>query len=68
MKGEDPQRRLNCDRLISILKSTATYQGLRISDNDIQSYGKQSTQMQRHLFGRGLVNAEAAVQAVKRRR
>ncbi|TVP59082.1 MAG: peptidase S8/S53 subtilisin kexin sedolisin [Nodularia sp. (in: Bacteria)] len=66
MKGEDRQRRLNRDRLTDILKSTASYQGLSISDEDIKSYGSQSRQVQQHLFGRGLVNADAAVQAVKK--
>ncbi|GAX37356.1 S8 family peptidase [Nodularia sp. NIES-3585] len=68
MKGEDRQRRLNRDRLTDILKSTASYQGLSISDEDIKSYGSQSRQVQQHLFGKGLVNADAAVQAVKKTR
>ncbi|WP_414551989.1 S8 family peptidase [Anabaena sp. CCY 0017] len=66
MKGEDRQRRLNRDRLTDILKSTASYQGLSISDEDIKSYGSPSKQVQQHLFGQGLVNADAAVQAVKK--
>ncbi|MBE9198875.1 MULTISPECIES: S8 family serine peptidase [unclassified Nodularia (in: cyanobacteria)] len=68
MKGEDPKRVLNRDRLTDILKSTASYQGLNISDEDIKSYGSQSEKIQQHLFGRGLVNADAAVQAVKKNR
>lgn len=63
MKGENPN--LNRNRLISILKSTASYQGLKVgNDNTASSAAAQ----QQYLFGKGLVNADAAVQAVKKGR
>ncbi len=68
MKGEDPKRLLKRDRFISILKSTASYQGLTISDEEAKFSGSQSRKVQQHLFGSGLVNADAAVQVVKKRR
>jgi hypothetical protein len=61
---------------VSILKSTASYQGLTISQQDAELYRLQrsegeisaSVKEQQYFFGKGLVNADAAVQAVKRRR
>ncbi|HAX85860.1 MAG TPA: hypothetical protein DCY91_06205 [Cyanobacteria bacterium UBA11370] len=55
MKGEDPNRRLNRDRLVAILKETASYDSLRVSDSRRGGY--------RYFFGSGLVNAEAALKA-----
>jgi serine protease len=76
MKGEDSNKRLSRDRIITILKSTASYQGLKISDADARLYRSQrrkgtvasAVKGQQYFYGRGLVNAEAAVQAVKKRR
>jgi serine protease len=68
MKGEDPQRLLKRDRFISILKSTASYQALTITDAEAKTYGSQPRKIRQHLFGSGLVNADAAVRLVKRRR
>ncbi|MCF4967771.1 S8 family serine peptidase [Nostoc sp. CMAA1605] len=76
MKGEDPQKRLSRQRLVNILTSTASYQGLNISDGDARLYRSQrrkgavssAVKGQQYFFGRGLVNAEAAVQAVKKQR
>lgn len=63
MKGENPN--LTRQRLISILKSTASYEGLKIADEDTAS---SEVKTQQYLFGKGLVNADAAVQAVKQER
>ncbi|MBW4549551.1 MAG: S8 family serine peptidase [Aphanocapsa sp. GSE-SYN-MK-11-07L] len=95
MKGEDPNRRLSRDRLIAILKQTASYQNLAISRSDTYRYRLQQSaglgtyetragfqsirpsgifplptpiSAQQYFFGVGLVNAEAAVQAVKQAR
>jgi serine protease len=68
MKAEDPQRLLKRDRFISILKSTASYQGLTITDTEAKTYSSQPRKIRQHLFGSGLVNADAAVRQVKRRR
>ena len=59
--------------MIDILKNTASYQGLVVSDSDQKLYQALREQnllttnlpAEKVLFGNGLVNAEAAVQAVK---
>ena len=74
MKGEN--KGISRERLVSILKSTASYQGLTISRQDAELYRLQrsegeipaSVKEKQYFFGKGLVNADAAVQAVKRRR
>ncbi|HBE21575.1 MAG TPA: peptidase S8 [Cyanobacteria bacterium UBA11149] len=43
MKGEDPHRRLNRDRLVSILKETASYDGLAIAKADENQYRLQAS-------------------------
>ena len=43
MKGEDPNRRLNRDRLVSILKETASYDGLAMTKADENQYRLQSS-------------------------
>jgi len=72
MKGEDPHRRLSRERLVSILKSTASYEGLSISDEDASSYRSKAEKSdldkdKQYFFGSGLVNADAAIRAVKHR-
>jgi serine protease len=74
MKGEDPQRRLNRDQLISILKASASYDGLTLSKQETDLYNHQLQERQittaispqQYFFGSGLVNTDAAIQAVKR--
>ncbi len=88
MKGEDPNRNLSRDRMIEIVKRTASYDGLTTTKADenryrlriatgitdgirvpIRSSGIQAppqpVSVQKYYFGSGLVNAEAAIQAVK---
>lgn len=74
MKGEDSDRRLTRKQLVTILKQTASYNGLDVSP-DIKRYeslkqqGKLPTVVsspEQYFFGSGLVNAEAAVLEVKR--
>jgi len=72
MKGEDPHRRLSRERLVTILKSTASYEGLSISDEDASSYRSKAEKSdldkdKQYFFGSGLVNADAAIRAVKHR-
>ncbi len=43
MKGEDPNRRLNRDRLVSILKETASYDGLAMTKADENQYRLQAS-------------------------
>jgi subtilase family serine protease len=74
MKGEDTQRQLNRDRLITILKSTASYNELTLSKQEMEFYNQllrnrqitASTSPQQYFFGSGLVNADAAIREVKR--
>ncbi|MDF5718981.1 MAG: S8 family serine peptidase [Rhizonema sp. PD37] len=74
MKGENSQ--LNREGLVSVLKSTASYESLTISDEDAKLYrskGNKSTKSssakdKQYFFGNGLVNADAAVKAVQRKR
>jgi subtilisin family serine protease len=74
MKGEN--KGISRERLVSILKSTASYQGLTISQEDAKLYRSQRSKgeitatikEQQYFFGKGLVNADAAVQAVKKGR
>ncbi|MDF5716798.1 MAG: hypothetical protein PUP93_23740 [Rhizonema sp. NSF051] len=62
--------------MVGTLKSTASYEGLNISDEDAKLYrskGNKSTKSssakdKQYFFGNGLVNADAAVQAVKQKR
>ncbi|MEH1765573.1 MAG: S8 family serine peptidase [Nostoc sp.] len=74
MKGEN--RELSRKSLVSILKSTASYEGLSMSQEDTKLYGSlpsksavsSSVKGQQYFFGKGLVNADAAVEAVKKGR
>lgn len=73
MKGEDPERKLSRDRLVAILKSTATYSGLSLTRQETNLYVSQMKRRPtpgpsaiQYFFGSGLVNAEAAVREVKR--
>ncbi|BBD63375.1 peptidase S8/S53 (plasmid) [Nostoc sp. HK-01] len=74
MKGENKE--ISREGLVSILKSTASYQGLAISDDDVRIYRSQrrkgevssAVKGQSYFFGKGLVNADAAVKAVQERR
>lgn len=73
MKGEDKEK-LNRDQIINILKSTASYDNLRVSEPEKQKYRDWVNQDQTHtkvtekqfFFGSGLINAEAAVKAVRK--
>ncbi|MBR8835332.1 MAG: S8 family serine peptidase [Stigonema ocellatum SAG 48.90 = DSM 106950] len=71
MKGENSK--LNREGLVSILKSTASYEGLAISDEDAKLYRSKGVKSdlakdKQYFFGNGLVNADAAVRAVKQGR
>lgn len=75
MKGEDPKRRHSRDRLIAILKKTASDNGLAVSEEELKLYRLlmketrlSSSTPKQYFFGSGLVNAEAAVREVKRSR
>ena len=74
MKGEDTSNQLNRVQLIDILKSTAGYQGLNITEQEQKYYRNlidkrripQGVTDKQYFFGSGLINAEAAVRAVKK--
>jgi serine protease len=90
MKGEDPKRQLTREQMLSIIRGTASYQPLKITQKDQNRYrlqkGIPSTPVpgsgvpvskagverpgevlpiEEYYFGKGLVNAEAAVNGVK---
>ncbi|MGD1910597.1 MAG: S8 family serine peptidase [Rivularia sp. (in: cyanobacteria)] len=75
MKGEDPQRLLSREQIISILKQTAFYDGLTVSDAEKELYkvlvlsGKvpPEVSVEQYFFGNGLVNAYTAIKEVQRR-
>jgi serine protease len=74
MKGEDGSRKLNREELINILKSTASYDSLRISKQEQEQYRTlvskgvipSSVTEKQAFFGSGLINADAAVRAMKK--
>ncbi|MEO1375580.1 MAG: S8 family serine peptidase [Cyanobacteria bacterium J06635_10] len=74
MKGEDPQRILSREQIISILKQTAVYDGLTLSDAEKELYtllvlsGKVPSEVsvEQYFFGNGLVNAYRAIKEVQR--
>ncbi len=73
MKGEDSARRLNREQLVTILKKTSSYSGLKVSQEEADFYQSRlregsvpaSVPVERFFFGNGLVNAEAAVAETK---
>ncbi|MEO1373666.1 MAG: S8 family serine peptidase, partial [Cyanobacteria bacterium J06635_10] len=73
MKGED-KGKLNREQLINILKSTAGYKGLNITEKEQKRYRTLVNQGEipgnltnkQFYFGSGLINADAAVNAVKK--
>jgi serine protease len=90
MKGEDPDRKLTREQTLGIIRGTASYQPLKITQKDQNHYrlqvGVPSTPIpmfglpvskpgierpgevlpiEEYYFGKGLVNAEAAVNGVK---
>jgi serine protease len=74
MKGEDTNRKLNQEQIINILKSTASYDSLQISEKEKEQYRAlvnegfipSSVTDKQVFFGSGLINADAAVSAVKK--
>ncbi len=76
MKGEDPKRQLTRDRLVAILKKTASDKELNVSKEDLEFYGSitkktrlpDSITPKKYFFSSGLVNAAAAVNEVKQTR
>ena len=74
MKGEDSNNLLNRVKLINILKSTAGYQGLNLTEQEQNIYRRLANRKRtpsgvtdkQFYFGSGLINADAAVRAVKK--
>ena len=74
MKGEDPQRRLTREQITGVLKGTASSDAVSLTDDELSNYQaaaqSQTADVKAEAFsyfmGEGLVNAEAAVEAVKR--
>ncbi len=74
MKGEDTNKKLTREQIINILKSTATYEPLKISEKEEEFYRSlvdkktipPSVTDKQYFFGSGLVNADAAIGAVQK--
>ena len=74
MKGEDINNQLNREQLVKILQSTAGYEGLNITKEEQKLYRTlvdkrdipDSVTDKQYFFGSGLINADAAVRAVKK--
>ncbi len=74
MKGEDTNNQLNREQLVNILKSTAGYEGLNVTEQEQKRYRNlvdsnkipSGVTDKQFFFGSGLINAEAAVNAVKK--
>jgi serine protease len=73
MIGEDPERKLNRQQFVEILESTAGYESLTVTDEEMQRFNAMvearqispTARPEQYIFGYGLVNAEAAVEAVQ---
>lgn len=73
MKGEDRRRSLSREQIVAILKKTASYKGLKVSNPEkafhqfLIKQGKipKSVSAEEYFFGSGLINADAAVREVK---
>ncbi|MEW6493313.1 MAG: S8 family serine peptidase [Cyanobacteriota bacterium] len=76
MKGEDPKRLLDRDRLVAILKQTASYKGLMVAVEEEKLFNAErrtdvelsSLTVQQYFFGSGIVNADAAIAQIKQSR
>ncbi|NJN13331.1 MAG: S8 family serine peptidase [Richelia sp. RM1_1_1] len=74
MKGEDKTGKLSRVELIDILKSTASYEDLNVTEEEQKLYRTlvsegaipNSVTDKQLFFGSGLINADAAVRAVKK--
>lgn len=74
MKGEDTNNKFNRAQLINILQSTASYDNLNVTKQEQKRYRTlldkgeipSSVSDKQFYFGSGLINAEAAVRAVKK--
>ncbi|NJM22429.1 MAG: S8 family serine peptidase [Richelia sp. SM1_7_0] len=74
MKGEDKTGKLSRVQLIDILKSTASYKDLNVTEEEQKLYRTlvsegaipNSVTDKQLFFGSGLINADAAVRAVKK--
>ncbi len=74
MKGEETGRNLSREQLVKILKSTASYDNLKISEKEKKQYRTlvrkglipSSITEKQLFFGSGIINADAAVKSVKK--
>lgn len=72
IKGEDTKKALNRDRIIKLLESTASYNALTLKKEETELYQilikdgviKSSVNQQQIFFGKGMINAEAALNAI----
>ena len=75
MMSVDRDEQLMRDDLVEILRTTASYDRLQISESDLRRYEQLKDQgelpddltTEQYFFGDGLVDAKAAVEAVQRR-
>ncbi len=72
IKAEDTKKTLNRDGIIKLLESTASYNALTLKKEETELYQtlikegviKSSVNQQQAFFGKGMINAEAALNAI----
>jgi serine protease len=72
IKGEDTKKTLNREGIIKLLESTASYNALTLNKEETELYQtlikegviKPSVNQQQAFFGKGMINAEAALNAI----
>jgi Subtilase family len=72
IKGEDTKKTLNRDGIIKLLESTASYNALTLKKEESELYQtlikdgviKPSVSQQQAFFDKGMINAEAALNAI----
>lgn len=71
IKGEDTENQLTRAEIIEILQETSSYEGLHLRLDEREIYDREKpngfSSIEEYFFGRGLVNADAAIREAKKR-